>query len=100
MNQFRRREGIVLSDFLEGLHDPSATFAHATVQMLKGIARADDTTASERRQILAKLRDVYLEPGTIRPVYAQEYINGTTRLRYLDRLDKAIFEAILEITKS
>jgi len=103
ISKLRRIDGVALEELVQGLHDPSATVAAASAQVLATLGRGDRTKPEQRRQIVAALADAVRAPGSKRGMYVLGGTGGKNnpkQLVYQGRLDRVFFKALLEVTGS
>ena len=95
--EFRSMDGDVIPALLGLLADPSAAVAASTARLLASLAQGDGT--QDRRRILQKLRDAM----TVSPKAASVYLmhrddDGTDAIEFIDRLDRILYRAIVEVS--
>jgi hypothetical protein len=95
--EFRSMEGDVIPALLGLLADPSAAVAASTARLLASLAQGEGT--QDRRRILQGLRDAM----TVSPKAASVYLmhrddGGTDAIEFIDRLDRILYRAIVEVS--
>ena len=99
--KLRRIDGVVITDLIKELHNPSATVAAASAQILATLGRSERTQLSQRRQITAALAKAVRSPYQKRGIYAIEGTGAEAspkQLVYQGRLDQVLLRALLETT--
>ncbi len=97
VSHFRIVEGDILPELLRSIDDPSAGVAAATTRLLMGVARSEVTNA-DRRRILLTLEQAAARMSMVRPDYLMDESNGVISVRYIDRLDRILYRAIVEVS--
>jgi hypothetical protein len=98
--EFRSMEGDVIEKLLSLLTDPSAGVVASTARLLVSLARGEGSP--DRRRILRGLQDAV----TCAPLAASVYLmesgdgQGAETIRFVDRLDRILYQAIFEVDGS
>ena len=99
VSEFRHIEGDILPELFQLIDGPSAGVAAATIRLLVSVARAE-IAPSDRRRVLRCLEQSAVRSSVVRPVYLMEDFNGSMSVRFVDRLDRILYRAILEVSGS
>lgn len=98
--EFRSMKGDVIPELLGLLADPSAGVAASTARLLVSLARGEG--APDRRRILRGLQDAVTSAPQAASVYLMHpgEDGGAETIRFVDRLDRILYQAIFEVNDS
>ena len=101
ITKLRRINGVIITDLIKALLNPSATVAAAAAQILATLGRSERTQLAQRRQITAALAEAVRSPHQKRGIYAIDGAGSDSspkQLVYQGSLDQIILKALLETT--
>ncbi|SHN36212.1 serine protease [Actinacidiphila paucisporea] len=99
VQDFHSMKGDITAELIESLGDADAGVAGSTARLLLNLARGEGAT-TDRRRILRGLQEAASSPTKGRNMYmmSEGEIVHTLSIRFVDRLDRLLYQAIFEIS--
>lgn len=94
----RRVEGEVIETLIKNLSSRSASVAYTSAQILSLVGRNDRTPPQQRKRILQALVEAIRDPRSRRGIYRLSGEQQNVRSLYVERLDQALFQALIEVS--
>lgn len=96
--RLRRIEGEVIETLIKNLSSPSASIAYTSAQVLSLVGRNDRTPPEQRKRILQALVEAIRNPRSRRGIYMLSGAKQNVRSLYIERLDQALLQALIEVS--